>query len=264
MQLSDHLVPPVVEEHEGIVVVREDLCCPGLASGKLRGLIPWFSELRQMGRVGVINHAVSYSNSHAIVGYAARACGLAAVSYANVTRPTPQTRLAESLGVRMVYSGPKQLGPLRAHAMKHREEGFRQLPWALCHPDPYRHIAANAVAVMRSIGEVDAHVVPVGGGGYVWAVAEAVAEVGYSSSPDVYGVITSGTKEANTKRMTAFPPPRRKVSLVCFDSDLRLETPFPSDPNYEHYAWPFALRLMREFGKRVCFWSVGCPLVLEK
>lgn len=253
--ITDALNPVAVETHDGITVVREDLCCDDLPSGKLRGVIPWFETLRADGVRGVINHAVSYSNSHAIVGYAAGRVGLTAVSYVNCKYPTPQTKLAESLGVRMIYSGPKQLGPLRAHAKRHDEDGFRQLPWALSHPAPYGYIS-DLVALIPDIETYTRHVVPIGGGGYAWAVETGIRALGLSAR--VVGASTSGASfAANHKRISAFNPVHHV--LIRGDGIEKSETPFPSDPNYEWYAWPGALAL-RDAGHRVCFWSVGRPL----
>ena len=254
--MENPLRPPVLERHGGIDVVREDLCTADLPSGKLRGLLPWFAELAAAGTRGVVNHAVSYSNSHAIVGYAARHAGLAAVSYVNCRNPTPQTELAARLGVRLVYSGPKQLGPLRAHALRHREDGFRQLPWALSHRAPYEHISRLPALLGIGRDAYDAHVVPIGGGGYAYAIAKGIREQGREDDT-VYGVTTSGDLPTNRRRLAAFDPfPHVRLTPR---PEGPAATPFPSDPNYEHWAWPVACAL-RDAGRRVCFWSVGRPL----
>ena len=252
------LNPVVTQNHDGILVVREDLCCDGLRSGKVRGLLPWFAELKKSGTVGVVNHAVSYSNSHAIVGFSARETGLVAVSYANCKYPTPQTKLAESLGVRMIYAGPKQLGPLRAQAKKHYEPGFLNLPWTLAHPRPYGYIA-ELVGLLYNAGHINrntAHVVPIGGGGYAWAIKNGCRTTFPKWEVRVDGVVERGRMKYARKQLEYLSPFH---GVIIHESDP-VPTPFPSDPHYEHYAWPVACEL-RDSGLRVCFWSVGIPLV---
>lgn len=246
--------PPVVEEHDGIAVVREDLCCPDLPSGKLRGVVPWFCELRDIGVRGVVNHATSHSNSHAIVAYAARAAGIGAVSITNCGKPTPQTAYAERLGGRVVYLGKMRLNVLHARAREYTAEpGYRHLPWALGSWDALRHVS---VLVGQVPGQYTHHVVAVGGGGYVAAVARGLKDIGSQSV--VYGVATSGSLKSNHRRLGAVRPVHH-VTVVEPDCDPG-ETPFPSDPTYEWIAWPVACRF-RDAGHSVCFWSVGSRIV---
>lgn len=244
------LRPPVVESHDGITVVREDLCCD-FPSGKLRGVLPWFHEMRAAGVVGVINHATSHSNSHAITAVAAAAAGLEAVTYVNCKHPTPQTKLAETLGASVVYWGAMRLSVLRARIREVSRPGYRRLPWALCGWDALSHVATLAGEIP---GEYDAHVIPVGGGGYAAAVARGLRA---AERPGVvYGVVTSGS-EASTKRRLAAVTPFHHVTVMPAPSVE--PTPFPSDPEYEHYAWPVA-RVLAARGLSVCFWSVGVRL----
>lgn len=257
------LNPPVTETHDGITVLREDLCNDALPSGKVRGLYPWFVQLRESGVRGVVNHAVSYSNSHAIVGFCARAAGLKAVSFVNAKYPTPQTELAASFGTDLRFTGPMQLGPCRAHAARFREPGYLHLPWALIDRRPYVFIRDTIGKVISSPCDCDrrwAMVVPVGGGGYAWAVWDAVRTV-FLGSPrfTVVGVPSSGDRRTNLRRIAALNPAH---GVTVVDRTVQRETPFPSDPNYEHWAWPEALRL-RDQGHQVMFFSVGRPLVKE-
>ncbi len=250
MSAASLLNPLRIERHGDIDVVREDLCCDALPSGKLRGLLPWVDSLK--GVSVLINHAVSTSNSHAITAFVAKAGGLRAVSYANCVHPTPQTLMAESLGAKVIYAGGKRRRPLRAQALKHREEGALQVPWGFAVPEAIRHIAA---AVSGVPGRYDAHVVPIGAGGYICGVEYGLRLAGLR--PAVYGVPYTGTVERNLERVREISPACRIA--VHPRPEIVEETPFPSDPNYEWLAWPLAQSLAAE-GKRVLFWSVGRPL----
>ena len=261
------LNPPTLELHDGVTVLREDLCNDALPSGKVRGLLPWFAELREDGVRGVVNHAVSYSNSHAIVGFCAREAGLKAVSFVNCKYPTPQTELAASFGVDLRFCGPMQLGPVRAHAARFREPGFLHLPWALIDRRPYLYIQNTVRKVLEDMkskcrtvfDDSPVFVVPIGGGGYAWAVWDAVANVLDHRRFRVTGVPSSGDVRTNLRRIAQLNPVHG-VRIV--PQTVRRETPFPSDPNYEHWAWPEALRL-RDLGHQVFFFSVGRALVAE-
>ena len=248
------LNPMVVESYDGIDVVREDLCNDDLPSGKLRGVLPWFETLKSRGCVGVINVGVSYSNSHAIVGYAGQQTGLSVVSYVNCKNPTPQTELAQSFGVEMRFLGPMMLSPAKSRAARDHRRNWYNLPWALISRDCYSHIAQ---LVPRLTKTYDVHVVPVGGGGYAWAVWDGTMRVPGGLDPvPVVGVVESGQKRGAVGRLWAIDIAHR-VSLS--ESPIQTETPFPSDPHYEHWAWTIA-RGLADTGKRVCFWSVGRTL----
>lgn len=243
--------PPVIERHSGIFVVREDLAAPELPSGKLRGVIPWFAKLKADGARGVVNHATSHSNSHAIVSFAAREVGLEAISVVNCTNPTPQTKLAESFGGDVRYWDPMRLNVLRARCVDHSwPEGFRRLPWALCHWDALKHVSS----LVDAVPTVDYHVVALGGGGYAAALARGLRRY---THPKLVGVVTSSTIATNRKRIGSLEP-LHKVEVRLPDGGP-VETPFPSDPTYEWVAWPTALELAAR-GHSVCFWSVGTRL----
>lgn len=247
---------PVIERHAGIDVVREDYCDPELPSGKLRGVIPWFQELRAGGIRTVVNYGASYSNSHGIVSYAAMRTGLKAITYVCCRKPTPQTELAERYGGQVVYAGPMHLSPLGVYARKHTEpeDSVFPLPWGLGHPRPLEIISK----LVDPLDWRDVHVVPIGAGGYAHAVATGCRrnKERWGRRPRVIGVPSTGTLATNYRRFNRLRPP---ISIDILERRGQLEPPFPCDPHYEWWAWPEALRF-RDEGLSVLFWSVGVPL----
>lgn len=244
--------PVVIEHHEGIDVAREDLFDSRLPSGKLRGLLPWFSSLADRQITTVINYAVSYSNSHAIVAFAAKETGLQAITLANCRNMNPQLQLAERYGARVIKTGPGHLSTLPGIARTYVKAHSLLLPWGLSHPSALVHIGRAAAAI---ITEYDMHVVPMGAGGYAYAVAWGLEMRGIREAR-VTAVPVSGSIATNLKRLRAIGT---AVPLILAESPGKGPPPFPHDDHYESYAWPVAKQL-RDEGKKVLFWNIGIPL----
>lgn len=250
-----------LQDHGGIWVKREDLFDPDLPSGKLRGLIPYLTGLRLAGVKRVVNVGATHSNSHAIVAYAGRKVGLDVLTVVNSDQPHPATDHAAALGAEVVYTQPGHLAPLRAAGRRIAEERDAAiLPWGLAGSPIIRRYAdaMHEVDEQLETDQLVHHVVPMGAGGVVTGLWMG----GWKRHAVVLAVPVMPTTQRNDERrvtdltMTIGLPGGLRIVLPPGPG---AETPFPSDPAYEHVAWPVATDLHAQ-GRLVVFWNVGQAL----
>ena len=271
--MTDRITP--LEEHDGVLVKREDLYDPALPSGKLRGLVPYLARLRDDGVVGVVNAGATKSNSHLIVATAAARVGLQVATIVNSDRHHPATLAAREAGAEVILTQPMHLAPLKARAYRvavtrsrYGQTPWQDLPWGLASQAIARHYAeaVRELADGQLVGRDPAiHVVPMGAAG--WTVGVYYGVQLYRPRDLVYAVPVMPTNERNdTRRILALLLRHRDGQLprgLELHYSTRTEaTPWPSDPAYEHVAWPLARHFAdRERGfSRVVFWSIGQAL----
>jgi 1-aminocyclopropane-1-carboxylate deaminase/D-cysteine desulfhydrase-like pyridoxal-dependent ACC family enzyme len=247
-------VTPVDQVEAGLYVKRDDLYDPVVYNGKMRGVTPYFEELKRQGHEGVVNAAATFSNAHAIAARAGELAGLKVVTMTNAESVRGRENLlaAERLGARLVCAGPGHLGPLKARAKTlSKVTGYPLVPWGFADPLIVARIG-QAVVELRSI--YDIHVVPVGSGVYAAAITGGLHE--YDIPGLVVGVTTYRPTEVLDARLRDLIGEDARGRFELHHSFDKTETPWESDEHYEYGAWTSAIGLARQ-GQRVLFWSVG-------
>jgi 1-aminocyclopropane-1-carboxylate deaminase/D-cysteine desulfhydrase-like pyridoxal-dependent ACC family enzyme len=252
--------PTPLEEHDGILVKREDRIDPNLPSGKLRGAIPHLTSLKAAGITTVVNAGATHSNSHAIVAYAAARVGLRAITYVNSNRHHPATEAALLWGAEVELTAPQHLGPLhaKARARADREPYAVALAWGLAEPGILRRY-------WEAISEIDEgpptlHIVPLGAGGITAGLYDGLQRHHRARERIIaVPVMPLGSHEKEAAKIDAIRGgPRPGITIEA--SAGQEETPWPSDPRYEHYAWANAQQARdRHPNHRIIFWSIGAP-----
>jgi 1-aminocyclopropane-1-carboxylate deaminase/D-cysteine desulfhydrase-like pyridoxal-dependent ACC family enzyme len=261
-----------LKSYAGVEVKREDLN-PAGPSGKLRGLLPYLTALRESGVRHVVNAGATHSNSHAIVAWAARALGLKATTFVNSSREHAAPAYAARLGASVRYLRPMHLGPLKALARVWAEaEGAYMLPWGLSCPEIVRGYAPAVAEVPAEPGTV--HVIPLGAGGWAAGVWYGLRAAGREEEVTAVSVMPTDRDAEKVCRLLgglcprqgtlsgppdAEPWPELPGNLRIVPTEGPAPTPWASDPRYEHAAWPEAIRSAAE-GRRTVFWSIGSHL----
>ena len=228
---------PVVERHEGIFVVRDDLVPGGT---KARYLAQAFE------RYDVVAYASpAYGGAQLALAYCARAAGKQAVIFvAKRKQPHARTLEARSVGARVFQVPNGYLTNVQAKAR------------AFC-SDTGAHL-------MQFGGESDAALEAIAAAARLaWTAAGPFDEVWSAAGS---GVLTRGLQRGmpEARRFVAVQVGREvheagraevvKCSLA-FEEEERRPAPFPSCPNYDRKAW-LACAEQRSQGARVLFWNV--------
>ncbi len=227
----------MIEMHDGIEVIRDDLYRGGTKARYLRVLFEQHSE----------------------VVYASPVCGGAQIALATVAADMgrkatifcaarrvrhPRTNQAESLGAEIVEVRPGYLSVTRSKAQRYCEETMAYLaPFGLNIPSAVPSIAKAALAHSPDTPD---EVWCAGGSGTLsrglqqaWPKAEHhVVQVGHELSwMDIGAAIVHKT-------------PYR------FEDACKNHPPFPCDHHYEAKAWWICVDRTIPIGRRVVFWNV--------
>ncbi len=227
--------PPVVEQHEGILVVRDDLILGGT---KARVVASLFHD----GADEYVYASPAQGYAQFAIAVAARAAGKRATIFvADRAEPHRLTRLAQAAGATIQAVSPGYLTVVRARARAYVDVRPRValLPFGLDH----EAVIAGLATVARSTGlEPDE----------VWCVAGS-------------GLLTRAlqrawpTAEHHAVRVGA--PPKVGTAALwtapeAFARPAKIPPPFPSAREYDAKAWQF-VRNRAGRGRRVVFWNVG-------
>ncbi len=229
--------PPVVVEHQGIRVVRDDLFPGGT---KARFLPVLFARADEVAYASPAEGGAQTALAHV-----ARKLGKrATVFVAQRAERHPRTREAAALGARIVEVSPGYLNVVRRRAADHcKATGALLAPFGMDMPEAIALIADAA----RATGEEPDEVWCAAGSGVLaralalaWPNARRYAvQVGRDvTARDVAGAMVH-----------VYPLP--------FGRAARTRTPFPSDPHYDAKAWQMCVA--RKGGGRVLFWNVVGP-----
>jgi hypothetical protein len=228
-------VPPVVERHEGILVVRDDL-------------FPGGTKARFIGRLlRGIDEAVYASppegGAQTALAHTARALGKRATIFvAQRARPHPRTLEAARLGAKVVPVAPGYLSVVQKRARDYcGRTGAVEIPFGVDMPEAIEEIAAAARATGADPDEVWC---AAGSGVLSRALAAAfpravrhAVQIGRELAPrDVAGA-----------RIHVYPRP--------FSAKAKAAAPFPADRHYDAKAWEVC-RALRGRGE-VLFWNVA-------
>lgn len=228
---------PVVVEHDGILVIRDDLYPGGT---KARFLGAFF-----VGADEAVYAGPAEGGAQTALATVARKLGKRATIFvAQRIRPTPRTLEAARLGAKIITVQPGYLSVVQARAREYcKRTGARLVPFGVDTPEVIEAIADAA----RATGLMTDEVWCAAGSGVLarglaaaWPKAcRHVVQVGRTLMPtDVAGAI-----------IHAYP--------ARFGREAPTKPPFPSDPHYEAKAWEICVT--RKGQGRVLFWNVAGP-----
>lgn len=233
---------PVLQEHDRIGVVRDDLFPGGT---KARFIPAMFADAEE-----IVYASPAQGGAQFALAFIARELGKRATIFVAARRvPHPRQIEAKCLGAKVVLVSNGRLNVVQARARQYAEEtGAKLAPFGFDVPGAIDVIADAA----RSLEENPDEVWCSAGSGTLcrslkraWPDAHHVAiAVGRDIAPETVG-------GADVIR---YPRP--------FEDHARLHPPFPSDPHYDAKAWEIATIHARK-GARVLFWNVTGPAIAE-
>jgi len=228
------LAAPIVREHGGRLVVRDDLLRGGT---KMRAIMPLIDS----------SDAQEFVYASPAQGYAQVAlalCAMAAGRRATVftakrSTPHPLTLAAKAAGAKVVMVPHGYLNVVKARARDYAAKvGAYLIPFGVEDPRSIESIAAAA----RSLQVAPSEVWSVTGSGVLtrslqraWPQANFVA-------------VIVGKKDSDTGRA------RQIIYPAPFESDAKGEAPFPSARNYDAKGWEV---FERQAPKGALFWNVS-------
>lgn len=233
------MIAPVVKEHDGVLVVRDDLFPGGT---KARFLPALFDDADE-----VVYASPAEGGAQTALAHVARDLGKrVTVFVAKRASPHPRAMMAKSLGARVMQVSPGYLSTVQARAREYCERtGARLAPFGVDMPSALQAIAAAA----RASGTTPDEVWCASGSGVLaralalaWPAARRhVVQVGRElSAADVSGA-------------------RIWVHPLAFGRVTKARPPFPSDGHYDAKAWEIC-RARRGAGV-VVFWNVTGPAI---
>jgi Pyridoxal-phosphate dependent enzyme len=232
------MTTPKVLEHDGVLVVRDDLFPGGT---KARFLPVLFEDAEEV----VYASAAEGGAQTALATVAAQLGKRATIFVAKRTPPHPRALMAKRLGAKIMQVSPGYLSTVQARAREYsRVVGARLAPFGVDMPEAIETIAAAA----RSVDIKPDEVWCVSGSGVLaralakaWPKAHRhVVQVGRRLEPN----------EVAGATIHVYPLP--------FGREANSKLPFPSNPHYDAKAWEqYAAR--KDLGHRVLFWNVAGP-----
>jgi Pyridoxal-phosphate dependent enzyme len=229
------MTAPILEEHRGITVVRDDLF-PGGTKARFIGSV--FE-----GATEAVYASPPEGGAQTALATVARTLGTRATIFvAQRTSPHPRTLEAARLGAKVVPVAPGYLTVVQARAKAYcRETGAYLIPFGADFPGAAEAIASAALMTGAAPDEVWCAAgsgVLARGLALAWPKARRhVVQIGREITPrDVAGA-------------------RIHVHPRKFGERATMGTPFPSDLHYDAKAWEFCLA-MRGPGN-VLFWNVA-------
>lgn len=229
--------PPVVIEHDGIHVVRDDLAGGGT---KARFMVKLFEQADE-----VVYATPAEGGAQSALAWAAKATGKRATLFvAKRAQPHPRALMAKALGATVYQVTPGYLNVVHKRAQDYcAATGAVHAPFGLNTPEAISTIAEAA----RSTGlEPDEVWCASGSGVLARALAAAfpralrhVVQVGRTLTPDDVAGATI------------------HVHPLAFGQACKTRPPFPSDPHYDAKAWEI-VKARRGAGL-VLFWNVTGP-----
>ncbi len=227
------LPPPVVEEHNGFFIVRDDL----IEGGSKRRVAPL-----------LLGTAAEYVYASPATGYAQLAVALscrdagkrATIFVAQSKELAPLTQQAKDAGakIEMVKMGFLRNVQDAAARYVRLTEGAKLLPFGFDH----KLIRDGFAAVARSIPMIPTEVWTVAGSGVLTRSLQL-------AWPDAdFHVVKVGKEDIDTGRAKIYRCER------SFSQPAKVKPPFPSAPTYDGKCWEFMLKYA---SPGAWFWNVG-------
>lgn len=235
---GDNLIPPpVVIEHEGIHVVRDDLVGGGT---KARFMVKLFAEADE-----IVYATPAEGGAQSALAWAAQATGKRATLFvAKRAEPHPRALMAKALGATVWQVTPGYLTVVQKRARDYcAATGATLAPFGMDTPAAIQTIADAA----RSTGLDPDEVWCASGSG---VLARALAAAFPRARRHVVQVGRALTPEDVAGAMIHVHP-------LSFAQTCRTLPPFPSDPHYDAKAWETAKA--RRGAGLVLFWNVTGP-----
>ena len=228
---------PVVVEHEGMHVVRDDLAGGGT---KARFMLKLFEQADE-----IVYASPAEGGAQSALAWAARAMGKKATIFvAKRAEPHPRALLAKALGATVYQVRPGYLSVVRKRAKDYCDStGAMHAPFGLNTPEAIETIAAAGQATGLEPDEVWC-----ASGSGVLARALAIAFPKASRHVVQIGRTLTEQEVAGAKI---------HVHPLAFGQTCRTRPPFPSDPHYDAKAWEIAKA--RRGAGLVMFWNVTGP-----
>lgn len=228
---------PMVVEHDGIHVVRDDLAGGGT---KARFMVKLFEQADE-----IVYATPAEGGAQSALAWAARAMGKRATLFvAKRAEPHPRALLAKSLGATIYQVSPGYLNVVRKRAQAYcAATGAVHAPFGLNTPEAIETIAAAA----RSTGLEPDEVWCASGSG---VLARSLARAWPKARRHVVQVGRTLTKDEVAGATIHVHP-------LAFGQTCRTRPPFPSDPHYDAKAWETAKA--RRGAGLVVFWNVTGP-----
>lgn len=227
------LPPPIVEEHGGILVVRDDLLPGGTKARYLTDLFTRYDE--------VVYATPAYGGAQLALAYCAKVTGKKATLFvAKRSIPHARTLEARRVGARVFQVPNGYLSNVQSKAKRYcQDKGAFYLEFGGESQEALNLIGEAAANVWDTYGPFD----------QVWTAAGS-------------GVLTRGLQLGMGGDFYAVQigrevdrPGRAQVIKhpLPFEKELQIKTPFPSCPNYDRKAWDICKRSSKG---RVLFWNV--------
>ena len=221
---------PVIEEHEGFLVVRDDLLYGGT---KRRALERCFLPGREY-----VFASPAEGHAQLAIALAARTTGARATLFvAKRSHLAPRTALAQEQGARIIEVPAGRLSVTQARARSYAEEKGAELLALGARSDASEH-ALTAVC-----GEVEARLRWKERPARVWLAVGSgtLARCAYRA----FGTIICGVVVGHQPKSSSLPTGRWYISEQPFSAAAHEPPPYPSSPNYDAKVWGFA----RQFGE---------------
>ena len=228
------LPAPVIEEHAGVLVVRDDLLPGGT---KMRALLPL---MQAQAAAEFVYASPAQGYAQVALAHCARLLGRRATVFTAARKvPHPLTMAAADAGAAVVPVPCGYLSVVQARARAYAaERGAHLVPFGA---DAAASLGAIAEAAAAT-GLEPAEVWSVAGSGVLtralqraWPRARFVA-------------VVVGREGCDTGRA------RRIVHPLPFERAAKVRPPFPSAPGYDAKAWEY---IRAEAGPGALFWNVG-------
>jgi hypothetical protein len=224
---------PVIIEHDGVLVVRDDLF-PG---GTKARFIPELFE----GADELVYASPPEGGAQTAIAHCAAAVGKRATIFvAKRQRPHPRSLMAKALGAKVLQVAPGYLTVVQARARAYAAaHGARLLPFGLDVAEAAPHIARAALATGLAPKEI-------------WCAAgSGVLARGLKAAwpgADLHAVQIGKAVSAESVGGTVH------VHHLGFSDRAKSRPPFPSDPHYDAKAWEMCKA--RHGAGLVLFWNV--------
>jgi hypothetical protein len=229
---------PIVIEHDGVRVVRDDLFPGGTKARFLPALFEGVDEV-------VYASPAQGGAQTALAVVAADVGKLATIFVAKRAEPHPRAMMAKALGAKVMQVSPGYLTVVQARAKAYAAaRGARLAPFGVDMPEALRAIADAALASGEDPEEVwcaSGSGVLARGLALAWPLARFhVVQVGRDLSR---GDLPLGAEV--------------HIAPLKFEQVSKTVPPFPSDPHYDAKAWAICSETKRP--GRVVFWNVTGP-----
>jgi hypothetical protein len=228
-------VAPIVMEHDGVLVVRDDLY-PGGTKAR-------FMHLVFAGADEAVYASPAEGGAQTALATVARRLGKRATIFVADRKVLhPRTIEAARLGAKIVRVRPGYMSVVQARARDYcARTGARLIPFGVDTPEVIEAIAAAARSLAIELDEVWCSAgsgVLARGLAMAWPSARRhVVQIGRALTPaEVAGATIH-------------------VYSAPFGREAKIKPPFPSDPHYDAKAWE--LCAARKGPGRVLFWNVA-------